>query len=94
MMRTFTFCILFISSVAIAPAQSPVADSLFANNSLLAHGVPAAYDGGYLVEQADGKIILGSHHYTPGFFEAYIDLMRFDRCGMIDATFGVKISLA
>lgn len=90
MMRTTTFLLLFVSVFSKTNAQSPVADSLFANNSLLTHGIGAAYDGGYLVEQTDGMIILGSHHYTAGFFEAFIDLTRFDVCGRIDSTFGVN----
>ncbi|MEP7263486.1 MAG: T9SS type A sorting domain-containing protein [Bacteroidota bacterium] len=91
MMRTTTlFLFLNTISLTFSKAQSPVADSLFASNSILAHGVSTAYTGGHLVEQTDGKIILGSCHYTPGFVEAYIDLVRFDRCGMVDSTFGVN----
>lgn len=81
-----TALLLFIQSGV--KAQSPVLDSLFGSNAIISPLTAASGNGGLLLLQPDGKIILGGHHYTPGFVSAFIDLARFDVCGNLDTTFG------
>ncbi len=89
-MKNFSLITIFLLSVLCIKAQSPVRDSLFADNSLLAASTSSSGGGGHLILQPDGKILLGGYHYTPGFGAAFIDISRFDHCGNFDSTFGVN----
>jgi uncharacterized delta-60 repeat protein len=89
-MKTLILCgvLLFWNASPGIFAQDMIPDTLFGTVSGLQVTTAGSPSGSSFLYQTDQKIIYGGYDYDISQNDFHIDMMRFDNCGQIDATFG------